>query len=212
MLARLEQPILSSSAHLPIRGGLSSVLKQRYVPREVRVGVTIHFEGQLRGEEQYVALLQEVEALAIARERRFRPIDEAEMVLNRVIDERSVDYIGPVLGIECQPHPKSDRLRFEFDRDLFMQQYCKTQFAGSEAHIEIIELLRKVAPFFDKFDVFDEGEYWELGDRTILQVNLDTVDALLAEALRKDPTARGPIRLDNGRVVDFVSDPQPESK
>jgi len=179
---------------------------------EVRVGVTIHFEGQLHGAEQYVALLQEVEAFAIARDWQFRPIDEAEMVLNRVINERSVDYIGPVMGIECLPHPKSDRLRFEFDRDLFMQQYCKTQFAGSEAHIEIIELLRKVAPLFLQFDVFDEGEYWELGDRSILQANLDSVDPLLAEALRKDPTARGPIRLDNGRVVDFVSDPQPASR
>ncbi|MER8386384.1 hypothetical protein NKG60_02320 [Mesorhizobium sp. M1428] len=89
------------------------------------MGITIHFEGQLGGAEQYAALLQEVEAFAIARDWRFRPIDESEMVLNRVIDERSVDYIGPVMGIECLPHPKSDRLRFEFDRDLFMQQFCK---------------------------------------------------------------------------------------
>ena len=176
------------------------------------MGVTIHFEGQLRGEEQYVALLQEVEAFAIARDWRFRPIDEAEMVLNRVIDERDVDYVGPVIGIELLPHPKSDPLRFEFDRDLFMQQFCKTQFAGSDAHIEIVELLRKVAPLFDKFDVFDEGEYWELGDRSILQTHLDTVDAMIAEGMRRDPTARGPIRFENGRVIDFVSDPPPEGK
>ena len=176
------------------------------------MGVTIHFEGQLRGAEQYAALLQEVEAFAVARDWRFRPIDEAEMVLNRVIDERSVDYLGPVMGVECLPHPKSDPLRFEFDRDLFMQQFCKTQFAGSDAHIEIVELLRKVAPLFDKFDVFDEGEYWELGDRSILQANLDAVDAMIAEGMRKDPTARGPIRFDNGRVIDFVSDPSPERK
>ena len=176
------------------------------------MGITIHFEGQLRGAEQYAALLQEVEAFAIARDWRFRAIDEAEMVLNRVIDECSVDYIGPVMGVECLPHPKSDPLRFEFDRDLFMQQFCKTQFAGSDTHIEIIELLRKVAPLFDKLDVFDEAEYWESGDRAILQAQLGTVDAMIAEGMRRDPTATGPIRLDNGRVVDFVSDPQPESK
>ncbi|MER8386383.1 hypothetical protein NKG60_02325 [Mesorhizobium sp. M1428] len=73
-------------------------------------------------------------------------------------------------------------------------------------------MLRKIAPLFHKFDVFDEGEYWELGNRSILQAHLDTIEALIAEALRKDPTARGPIRFDNGRVVDFVSDPQSESK
>ncbi|MER8522384.1 hypothetical protein NKI48_25000 [Mesorhizobium sp. M0644] len=176
------------------------------------MGVTIHFEGQLREDEHYAVLLREVEAFAVTRGWPFRKIDEAEMVLHRVVDERSVDYLGPVIGIELLPHPKSEPLRFEFDRHLFMQQFCKTQFAGSDAHIEIIELLRKVAPLFDKLDVFDEGEYWELGDSSILQVNLDTVEALIAEALRKDPTARGPIRLENGRVVDFVSDPQPASK
>src|SRR5882757_707538 len=134
------------------------------------------------------------------------------MVLNRVIDERSMDYLGPVKGIELLPHPNSDPFRFEFDRHLFMQQFCKTQFAGSDAHIEIIELLRKVAALFHKFDVFDEGEYWELGDRSILQAHLDTVEALIAEAMRKDPTARGPIRFENGRVIDFVSDRQPDRK
>jgi len=171
------------------------------------VGVTIHFEGQLLGDDKYAAVLQEVAELAVNRGWPFREINEARMALNRVVDERSVDYLGPVTGIEVLPHRRSDPLRFEFDSNLFMQQYCKTQFAGSEAHIEVIELLRKVAPLFDKFDVFDEGEYWESGDRSILQGNLDTVEAMIAEAMRKDPSARGPLRLESGRVVDFVSDP-----
>ncbi|UCI04999.1 hypothetical protein [Mesorhizobium sp. B1-1-8] len=173
------------------------------------MGVTIHFEGQLSSEEQYAALSQEVEAFAVTRGWPIREIEEAEMALSRVIDEREVDYLGPVIGIKVLPHPRSDPLRFEFDRHLFVQQYCKTQFAGSGAHIEIIELLRKAAPLFDKFDVFDEGEYWESGDRSILQRNLDTVEAMIAEGMRKDPTARGPIRLESGRVIDFVSDPPP---
>ena len=175
------------------------------------MGMTIHFEGQLLDDDKYAALLQEAAAVAAARGWPFREINEAQMVLNRVIDERSVDYLGPVTGIELLPHPRADPLRFEFDRHLFMQQYCKTQFAGSEAHIEIIGLLRKVAPIFHKFDVFDEGQYWESGDRSILQGNLDTVDAMIAEAMRKDPSATGPLRLESGRVVDFVSDPQPRS-
>ena len=131
------------------------------------------------------------------------------MTLHRIIDEREVDYVGLVTGIELLPHPRSDPLRFEFDDQLFMQQYCKTQFAGSDTHIQIIELLRKVAPLFEKFGVFDEAGYWESGDRSILQGNLDTVEAMIAEAMQKDPSARGPLRLESGRVVDFVSDPQP---
>ncbi|AZO29679.1 hypothetical protein [Mesorhizobium sp. M1B.F.Ca.ET.045.04.1.1] len=173
------------------------------------MGVAIHFEGQLPGEREYAALLQEVEAFAVIRGWPVRKIEEVEMALTRMIDEREVDYVGQVTGIKVLPHPRSDPLRFEFDRNLFMQQYCKTQFAGSDTHIEVIELLCKVAPLFDKFDVFDEGGYWESRDRSILQRNLDTVEAMIFEAMHKDPSARGPLRLESGRVVDFVSDPQP---
>ncbi|WP_027167147.1 hypothetical protein [Mesorhizobium sp. WSM3224] len=176
------------------------------------MGVTIHFEGQLPGEEEYVALLREVEAFAVTRGWPVRKIEEAEIALSRVIDERSVDYLGPVIGIKVLPHPRSDPLPFEFDRHLFMQQYCKTQFAGSDVHIEVIELLRKVAPLFRELDVFDEGGYWESGDRSVLQGNLDIVEAMIADAIRKDPTARGPLRLESGRVVDLVSDRQSESR
>lgn len=170
------------------------------------MGVTIHFEGQLLDDDKYAALLEEVAAVAVPRGWPLREINEAQMALNRVVDERSVDYLGPVTGIELLPHPRADPLRFEFDSHLFVQQYCKTQFAGSEAHIEVIELLRKVAPLFVEFDVFDEGQYWESGDRSILQRNLDTVEAMIAEAMHNDPTAKGPLRLESGRVIDFVSD------
>ena len=172
------------------------------------MGVTIHFEGQLPDDDKYAALLEEISAVAVPHGWPIREINEVEMALNRIVDEQSVDYLGPVTGIELLPHPRADPLRFEFDRHLFMQQYCKTQFAGVEAHIEVIELLRRVGPLFVKFDVFDEGQYWETGDRSILQGNLDTVKAMIAKAMHEDPTARGPLRLPSGRVVDFVSDPE----
>ncbi|MER8547284.1 MULTISPECIES: hypothetical protein [unclassified Mesorhizobium] len=170
------------------------------------MGVTIYFEGQLRGHEQYAALLHEAKAFAIARDWPVREIDEREKTLNRVIDERNVDYIGPVFGIELQPHPNSEPLRLEFDNHLFVQQHCKTQFSGAGAHIEIIRFLREITRLFSSLNVVDEGEYWELSDPSILQSNFDNVDAMLAEILLKDPTARGPIRLETGRIIDVISD------
>jgi len=59
---------------------------------------------------------------------------------------------------------------------------------------------------FYNLDVIDEGEYWELGDRSILQGNFDSVEAMIDEILRKDPTARGPIRFETGRIADVASD------
>lgn len=176
------------------------------------MGVTIHFEGQLRGEGQYAALLRGARAFAFTRGWPVREIDEREKILNRVIDEREVEYVGPVLGIELQPHLGAEPLRFEFDKHLFIQQYCKTQFAGADTHIEIIELFSEVAPLFFNLDIADEGEYWELRDRSILQGNLDAVEAMIAEALRKDPTAQGPIRLESGRIADVVSDRRADSE
>ncbi len=170
------------------------------------VGITIHFEGQLRGHEQYVALVREAKAFATTRGWSVRVIDEHEMKLNRTVDECDVEYIGPVFGIELQPHPNSEPLRLEFDKHFFIQQYCKTQFTGSGAHIEIIQLLRELTHLFYNLDVIDEGQYWELGDRSILQGNFDSVEAMIDEILRKDPTARGPIRLETGRIADVTSD------
>ena len=59
----------------------------------------------------------------------------------------------------------------------------KTQFAGIDVHIAIIKLLKYLkANYFEKFELDDEGGYWESDDDDILrqqfrnyQLALDTV-------------------------------------
>ena len=36
--------------------------------------------------------------------------------------------------------------QFEFDKDCYVQEYVKAQFAGVETHVAIIDLLRRVQP------------------------------------------------------------------
>jgi hypothetical protein len=52
--------------------------------------------------------------------------------------------------------------------------------------------------------VFDEGEYWETGDRAKLELQIATVNKMI-EAIRKShPNAKGPFKLGDGRIVDLT--------
>ena len=92
-----------------------------------------------------------------------------------------------------------------------MQDFCKTQFAGLETHRDVVELLRELAPHFEVFDAFDDGEFWETNDVQVLNQHLKTIDGLLADMKRKDPGGLGPIRLESGRIVDFIESDEGEA-
>jgi hypothetical protein len=53
----------------------------------------------------------------------------------------------------------------------FIQErlFCKTQFSSPETHIRVCELLRVVEKYTAKWEVLDEGHYWETGDERRLQ-------------------------------------------
>ncbi len=56
----------------------------------------------------------------------------------------------------------------------------KTQFAGIEAHIAVIKLLKHVqAKYLASFELFDEGGYWESDDEGVLKKQFDRYNFLL---------------------------------
>ena len=122
----------------------------------------------------------------------------------RVRNEEEWNYVGPVKGLVMQPHENSDPLRLEFDKDLYIQEYVKTQFAPIECHIAIVTLLRKMAPFFENLQVVDEAEFYELNDQSRLQHHLDRCFEALNEHLQRSENSYGPVRLENGRIVDIM--------
>jgi len=166
------------------------------------MGVTIHFEGRLREPQHYETLVGA--ALDFAREHNWswEEIEETNRQLRRVIDERDVDYSGLTKGIVLQPHPDSEPLRFEFDESLFMQEYCKTQFAGPATHIQVVGLLRRLMPLFEALNVYDECEYWETSDQTAMEWHFKTVEAALDGLVNEHPGARVAVRLRSGRILD----------
>lgn len=168
------------------------------------MGITIHFEGRLNGEAEYEALLARVQEFASSAAWPREIIPAQKRMLKRVRDARDWDYIGITKGIVVQPNKNTDPLRFEFDDKLYIQEYCKTQFADPSVHISVVELLRTLQPLFASLSVDDEGEYWETGDRAILIGHMQWVDGRIAEMIAEEPTRKSAVRLDSGRIADVI--------
>jgi hypothetical protein len=169
------------------------------------MGVTIHFEGKLTERPGVDEVVAEAERYAESVGWPFQRFEKTNTTLRRVRDEQDWDYTGPTRGVTLQPHPDSDPFSLEFDRDLYVQEYVKTQFAGPETHIAIISLLRRIQPLFESLDVNDEGEFWNTNDRLVLESNINWCAAQIDRIKQETPSARGPVRLENGRIADVIS-------
>ena len=113
---------------------------------------------------------------------------------------------GPTKGIQLQPDENSDPFILEFDKDYYLQEYCKTQFADISVHLLVIDLLRQIEPFFHCLTVIDEGEYWDTSDIAILQQLLDDCFQAMDEAKKEDVTLADPLKLENGIIARPYSD------
>jgi hypothetical protein len=169
------------------------------------MGVTIHFEGRLRDQTAYEGFLGVVSSLARSQGWQTETIKSAEVTLLRVRDEQEWDYVGPVKGIAVYLHEDCDPVRLEFDRDLYVQEFTKTQFAGAEYHLKVINLLKTIQPFFSELKVDDEAEYWDTNDRATLQYHLDTVQKLIEAELKKNPLARARVKAPDGKIIDLMN-------
>lgn len=168
------------------------------------MGVTVHFEGRVRDEEAFGRISKLAHDFANEKNWPIELIDEGEVTLHRVTDEKDWDYVGPAKGMVLQPHENSDPLRLEFDRDLYIQEYTKTQFAPVECHRAVVALLKLLEPHFEIFQVEGEGEYYETGSETQLQGHLDRCFEVMDEYLQNSEKYYGPVRLGTGRIIDIM--------
>jgi len=121
------------------------------------MGVTIHFSGQLLGEDAFRDLISVATAYAATYKWAFEPIESEHVTLSRMWNEEEWDYSGPVKGVVLYPGEDCEPVRLEFDTNLYAQNWVKTQFAGVETHIRVVELLKALTPFFRILRVEDEG-------------------------------------------------------
>jgi hypothetical protein len=169
------------------------------------MGVTIHFEGRVKGATAYSLLIDELREFAASHNWKCEELAKSNAVLKRVRDKKPWDYSGPTFGLQLWPHQACDPLRFEFDRDYYVQEFVKTQFAGEETHIAIVELFRRIQFFFEGLKIHDEGEFWDTSDDNVLAQHIQHCNEALQEMLAKNPKAKGPVRLPDGRIADYIS-------
>lgn len=167
------------------------------------MGVTIHFEGRLKTVSDLDKVINLGLEFAKRKSSEVIKLDSAEKLLKRVKDDKDWDYQGEVRGIQFQPHENSDPLVLEFDRDLYIQEYCKTQFSGVSTHIEVIQFLREIEPHFDNLVIVDEGEFWESNDIKVLEQKFDDFFNAFDKAIKENPKLKGPFRL-QGRIIDLM--------
>ena len=83
----------------------------------------------------------------------------------------------------------------DIDKELIFTTSTKTQFAGAEAHIAIIKLLKHLSKKYLKdFTLKDEGNYWETGDEKILLDQFKKYNAamdIFCEVLKDLPAVTG---------------------
>jgi len=184
------------------------------------MGITIFFAAEL-GKNSLPSILQTCRAFAAEHDWAAESIDEAEIELARLFQknepleigqalqrnaqQRIADlYLGPTQGIALYPHEDCEPLRIEFDDTGYLQQQVKTQFAGVEVHQQIVELLREISTGFDRFELVDEGRYWESEDPNVLREQFEfSLEAILT-LLEDHPDGQIQARRDDGRINDFV--------
>lgn len=169
------------------------------------MGVTIHFEGQLKNDAAYQELLEEASSIAKVEGWSSEAIESEVKTLSRVRDEQDWDYVGPVKGIVISIAEDCDPVRLEFDSDLYVQDFTKTQFAGPQVHLKILELLKALRPFFHDLRVEDEGEYWETGNLQGLIEHLNRAQKAIEAELAKYPDGQMKVKTPSGRIMDLVT-------
>jgi len=132
-------------------------------------------------------------------------IESKEVTLLRVRDEQNWDYTGPVKGIAIYLHEDCDPVRLEFDENLYVQEFTKTQFAGVDWHLKVVALLKAIQPYFREFKVDDEGEFWDTGDTSILADHIQTSNGVIQRIFDENPGARMKVKTPDGRITDLIT-------
>lgn len=133
------------------------------------MSITVHFGGQLASLKDLDPLLSFITYYA---EEHDWPFSE--------LKEDSQTKLEPwEKGISLQSDMQVESINIYFDDTLTLSTFCKTQFGGVEAHIEVIEFLHAIEGFFKDFWVEDEGDYWKTNDQLLLKNKIDFVATIL---------------------------------
>ncbi|MCY7291276.1 MAG: hypothetical protein LH615_03755, partial [Ferruginibacter sp.] len=156
------------------------------------MGVSIHYSGKLKSAALLPPFLEEVKDI----------VTILGWTYNEFIGTYADDIFEPLdtekdYGISvAAPHCEPMVLIFDFEGNIYvpwLKQYfedksfyytvhCKTQFAGADVHIKVVELLRYLSnKYFSIFELYDEAEYWETKNKKTVEEKIEFLDKKTAQ-------------------------------
>jgi hypothetical protein len=151
------------------------------------MGLSIHYQGNLKNAKDLPLMIEEIVDIAKANHweyfsfenefpnARFTPIPKKEDLYGICISPPGCEMVsfsflsnGKMCGVEkLQINKHLENL--EEDENLYFL-HTKTQYAGIEIHKKIILLFDYLnATYFDNFELKDEGQFWETRDKELLK-------------------------------------------
>ena len=152
------------------------------------MGISIHYRGKFNKNAALTDLITEVKEIADT----FKWNCKVYQKVFPVNASENQSHDGEIYGIsftppECETisicflsnYKMSSHAHLKFyghpenlsESDFLYMLSAKTQFAGTTIHKTIIELFRYLYKrnYFSKFELVDEGDYWETGNERLLE-------------------------------------------
>lgn len=133
------------------------------------MSITIHFGGKLDSLKSLDDLLAFVNYYA----------NDKDWLCSELKEDCPQELQPWENGIILQSNPNVESICLFFDENLTLETFCKTQFGGVEAHIDVIEFLHAIEHFFLDFWVIDEGDYWTTNDELLLTEKMGIMAQIL---------------------------------
>ena len=161
------------------------------------MGLTIHYCGKLRHPVDLPLLVAEAVDISESMHWAYEVIEPlpnvpVEGVLISPNGSEPLWLTFHEAGFMCNPLLYSYVLEVEgkgIPADAEQWLFTKTQYAGVEAHMALIKLMRHLSQkYFEKFEMYDESRYWETGDEDICRAKFgeyNRIMDIMAEALDK---------------------------
>ncbi len=174
-------------------------------------GITIHFKGTATDSASIDKISEKACELARLNEWACTQLTGEEIRRSDAITARFISEsekssaLTGAKGVAIRPHEMSEPLYLVFSPSGRIQNFIKTQFAGAETHIKVVELLEGVKPLFANLELEDEGGYAATKDKEKLAREMEAVSLMIDKIKRERSDAQGPIKRPDGRILDLVS-------
>lgn len=183
------------------------------------MGITISFQGTLKNTSLIQPLIEELIDISETLNWKWNVLNEnwsQPSTAKLSVNDGGAEILGhlSLKGINIKLHPDCESFSLYFDsegnlttpmstvllnegritKDMVFSS-VKTQFAPPDIHVSIVKLLKYLKKrYIPDLKVFDDGDYWETGDKEILiqkmsfiKEKLDTLQEIVSDIEIENP-------------------------